>query len=96
MRTSTKKQTAIRKRIRHEEDLTLIQGIIDVFWIEKDGIVLLDYKTDRVQQAKELIDRYETQLKLYADALERVFGARKLKVKEILIYSFSLEQLITL
>lgn len=85
-----------QKRIRHEEDLTLIQGIIDVFWIEKDGIVLLDYKTDRVQQAKELIDRYETQLKLYADALERVFGARKLKVKEILIYSFSLEQLITL
>lgn len=84
------------KRILTEEDLTLIQGIIDVFWIEKDGIVLLDYKTDRVQQAKELIDRYETQLKLYADALERVFAARKLKVKEILIYSFFLEQLITL
>ena len=85
-----------QKKIRHEEDLTLIQGIIDVFWIEKDGIVLLDYKTDRVQQAKELIDRYETQLKLYADALERVFAARKLKVKESLIYSFALEQLITL
>lgn len=85
-----------QKKVCHEEDLTLIQGIIDVFWIEKDGIVLLDYKTDRVQQAKELIDRYETQLKLYADALERVFAARKLKVKEILIYSFSLEQLITL
>jgi len=49
-----------------------------------------------VQQTKELIDRYETQLKLYADALERVFAARKLKVKEILIYSFFLEQLITL
>ena len=48
------------------------------------------------EQAKELIDRYATQLKLYADALERVFAARKLKVKEILIYSFSLEQLITL
>ena len=85
-----------QKKVRHEEDLTLIQGIIDVFWIEKDGIVLLDYKTDRVQQAKELIDRYATQLKLYADALERVFAARKLKVKEILIYSFFLEQLITL
>ena len=85
-----------QQKVRHEEDLTLIQGIIDVFWIEKDGIVLLDYKTDRVQQTKELIDRYETQLKLYADALERVFAARKLKVKEILIYSFFLEQLITL
>lgn len=95
-KTDSDQEKEEQKRIRHEEDLTLIQGIIDVFWIEKDGIVLLDYKTDRVQQAKELIDRYETQLKLYADALERVFGARKLKVKEILIYSFSLEQLITL
>ncbi len=80
----------------HEEDLTLIQGIIDVFWIEDDGITVLDYKTDRVDTAQELIDRYATQLKLYADALERVFAARKLNVKEILIYSFSLEQLITL
>ena len=95
-KTDSDQEKEEQKRIRHEEDLTLIQGIIDVFWIEKDGIVLLDYKTDRVQQAKELIDRYETQLKLYADVLERVFGARKLKVKEILIYSFSLEQLITL
>lgn len=95
-KTDSDQEKEEQKKVRHEEDLTLIQGIIDVFWIEKDGIVLLDYKTDRVQQAKELIDRYETQLKLYSDALERVFAARKLKVKEILIYSFSLEQLITL
>lgn len=78
----------------HEEDLTLIQGIIDVFWIEDDGITVLDYKTDRVDTAQELIDRYATQLKLYADALERVFAARKMRVKEILIYSFRLEKLI--
>ena len=95
-KTDSDQEKEEQKKVRHEEDLTLIQGIIDVFWIEKDGIVLLDYKTDRVQQAKELIDRYATQLKLYADALEQVFAARKLKVKEILIYSFSLEQLITL
>ena len=80
----------------HEEDLTLIQGIIDVFWIEDDGITVLDYKTDRVDTAQELIDRYATQLKLYADALERVFATRKLKVKEILIYSFRLEKLISI
>ena len=95
-KTDSDQEKEEQQKVRHEEDLTLIQGIIDVFWIEKDGIVLLDYKTDRVQQTKEIIDRYETQLKLYADALERVFAARKLKVKEILIYSFFLEQLITL
>ena len=80
----------------HEEDLTVIQGIIDVFWIEDDGITVLDYKTDRVDTAQELIDRYATQLKLYADALERVFATRKLKVKEILIYSFRLVKLISI
>lgn len=85
-----------RENHMHEEDLTLIQGIIDVFWIEDDGITVLDYKTDRVDTAQELIDRYATQLKLYADALERVFAARKMKVKEILIYSFRLEKLISI
>ena len=85
-----------RENHMHEEDLTLIQGIIDVFWIEDDGITVLDYKTDRVDTAQELIDRYATQLKLYADALERVLATRKLKVKEILIYSFRLEKLISI
>lgn len=37
-----------------DKELTLIQGIIDVFWIEEDGIVVLDYKTDRVKTGKEL------------------------------------------
>ena len=65
--------------------MTLIQGIIDVFWIEEDGIVLLDYKTDAVKQPQELILRYEEQLNLYADALNRVFADTGLKVKEKLM-----------
>ena len=68
----------------------LYRGIIDVFWEEEDGIVLLDYKTDRVDNAEELIRRYKKQLELYADALNR-FGAGK-TVKEILIYSFALAE----
>ena len=79
-----------------EGELVLVQGIIDVYFEEEDGLVVLDYKTDRVDTAQELIDRYATQLKLYADALERVFATRKLKVKEILIYSFRLEKLISI
>ena len=31
----------------------LVQGIIDVFWLEEDKIVVLDYKTDKVQKAEE-------------------------------------------
>lgn len=95
-KTDSDQEKEEQEKICHEEDLTLIQGIIDVFWIEDDGITVLDYKTDRVDTAQELIDRYATQLKLYADALERVFAAQKLKVKEILIYSFRLEKLISI
>ena len=89
-----------QKKVRHEEDLTLIQGIIDVFWIEKDGIVLLDYKTDRVDTEKELSERYAAQLKLYEEALNRVYENEKdaagnpLKVKEKLLYSFRLGKVI--
>lgn len=74
----------------------LVQGIIDVFWLENDKIVLLDYKTDRVNVAKELIDRYSTQLKLYADALGRIFSTdgKSIQADERLIYSFRLQQTI--
>ncbi len=78
-----------------EEDMTLIQGIIDVFWVEEDGIVLLDYKTDAVENPQELILRYEEQLNLYADALNRVFADTGLKVKEKLIYAFKFGEVIT-
>ena len=71
-----------------EEDLTLIQGIIDVFWLEEDGIVLLDYKTDSVKDIQELVLRYETQMELYAKALNRVFSDSGRTVKEKLIYAF--------
>ena len=76
----------------------LLQGIIDVFWLEGDRIVLLDYKTDRVQKPQELIERYKKQLDLYADALSRVFSTpeRSVKHTENLIYSFCFNQEIEL
>ncbi len=74
-----------------EEEMVLIQGIIDVFWVEEDGIVLLDYKTDRVDSATRLRDMYKEQLDLYAEALERIFP---LPVKEKYLYSFRLNQAI--
>ena len=73
--------------------MILVQGIIDVFWEEDDGIVLLDYKTDRVDSEEQLMVRYEKQLELYKNAIEASYGA---KVKEVLIYSFALERSINL
>lgn len=76
----------------------LVQGIIDVFWMEEDRIILLDYKTDAVKKASELKLRYQTQLNLYADALSRVFSTenKTMIVEEKLIYSFRLKEVVTL
>ena len=78
--------------VMQRKDGTLVQGIIDVFWKTDEGMVLLDYKTDRVEQAQELILRYEEQLLLYKDALEKLFGP----VSRTLIYSFRLKEVISI
>ncbi len=71
------------------EEQVLVQGIVDAFFEEADGLVLVDYKTDRVQkgQEEELLEKYRKQLWYYARVLERVY---KKPVKEVQIYAFSL------
>ena len=75
----------------HSDQPVLVQGIIDLYFEEADGLVLLDYKTDSVKEAKQLLDRYQTQMDLYARALAAATGK---PVKEKLIYSFKLEEII--
>lgn len=72
------------------DDIVIVQGIIDAFFYEDDGIVLMDYKTDRADET-ELVGRYHAQLTYYALTLNRLTG---LKVKEKLIYSFHLNKTI--
>ena len=72
---------------RKEEDEVLLQGIIDAFIVEDDGIILVDYKTDRVKSEEELRERYRKQIMLYSDALEAILGKR---VKRRVLYSFYL------
>lgn len=69
----------------------LIQGIIDVYFIEAGEIVLLDYKTDAVKTGEELIRRYKTQIDYYTEALEKITG---LKVKEKILYAFALGEVV--
>ena len=69
------------------ESEILVQGIIDLYYINKnDELVLVDYKTDYVEKGNEneLIKKYEKQLELYQRALEL---AAKRKVSKKYIYS---------
>ena len=79
-----------------DEETVLIQGVIDLFFEEDGKIILVDYKTDRVKKsngARILTERYLIQLEYYAEALERVLGK---KVSEKIIYSFWLDESISL
>lgn len=76
----------LSREFPHEETV-LIQGIIDVFFEENGKYVLLDYKTDAVQTAEELVKRYHVQLDYYAEALEQASGFRD---TERILYSFKL------
>lgn len=73
------------------EETLLIQGVIDCFFEEEDGLVLLDYKTDVVlgKLPDEAIERYTSQLTLYKEALESLSGK---KVKESYLYLFDLDK----
>ncbi|MBC8062194.1 MAG: helicase-exonuclease AddAB subunit AddA [Clostridiaceae bacterium] len=66
----------------------ILQGIIDCFFEEENGLVLLDYKTDYVSEGDEdnIKGRYKIQLQYYTQALERMTGK---KVKNKVIYLFS-------
>ena len=80
----------LRPEFPHEETV-LIQGIIDVYWEEDGKLIVLDYKTDRIGQPQELVARYRAQLDYYGEALARITGKQ---VKEKLIYSFYLDQIL--
>lgn len=73
-------------------ETVLVQGIIDAYFYEEDGIVLVDYKTDKAGERK-MIEMYQSQLSDYAQALERMTGKC---VKEKYIYSFTLKKSILL
>lgn len=72
-----------------DTETVLIQGIIDAFFEEKGQIVLVDYKTDRVERGEELKDRYRVQMEYYSSAIERMTHR---KVSERILYSFRLRQ----
>jgi ATP-dependent helicase/nuclease subunit A len=69
------------------DEKILLQGMADLVFEENGGVTLLDYKTDRVSDGIELIEKYRVQLDCYARAAKEILG---LEVKERFIYSFHL------
>lgn len=78
-------------RATYEEESLMLRGIIDLYFEEDDEIVIVDYKTDYIDEdnKQEVIDRYRKQLDLYAEALNKLTGK---KVKEKYLYLFNIDE----
>ena len=81
--------------IVEEGDTRMIQGVIDLYFEEEGELILLDYKTDYIEEDESavLVERYTIQLDYYQSALEEITG---LKVSERYIFSLSISELIEL
>lgn len=79
-------------------DQVIVHGVIDGFVEEADGVIIFDYKTDRIsgsfhEKKAKLIDRYQGQLKLYQLALE---ASLQKSVKRSVIVGLNTEMIIDL
>lgn len=72
---------------QYDDEMIIVQGAVDLLFIEEDEIVIVDFKTDRNKDESELIAAYAEQLKIYGMAAEALLGK---KLRELIIYSFSL------
>ncbi len=67
------------------EEMVLLQGIADCFFYDGDGVVLIDYKTDRIspEKAEERAEFYRLQMEYYTKGLSVVLER---PVKERYLY----------
>jgi len=67
----------------------VLHGVVDCCFDEGDGIVIVDYKTERVgDDVRAAADAYKPQLELYSYALEKIFGR---PVIQRVVYFFSID-----
>ncbi len=81
------KELFLEEGYQNVEDMVLLNGIIDCYFMEGDNVILLDYKSDRIFDEETLRRRYKVQLQLYQRALEQALGKT---VTEVYIYSFAM------
>ena len=69
----------------------VVRGILDGYLRLADRIVLFDYKTDQYTNPSELVERYQAQLSLYAEALRRSYGIEKIEKYLVLLGGVQLQ-----
>lgn len=85
--------TPLKVSLELKDQNIIIQGAVDCMFIEDDGIVILDFKTDKIANEEDFIKVYKEQLDYYSIACEKIIN---MPVKERYIYSLYLGKSIKL
>ena len=75
-----------------EENNQVIHGFMDLVVYQENQIIIVDFKTDHVENEQELLDLYSIQLQTYKNAMKKMTHLKILTY----IYSFSLSKFIYL
>ncbi|RDY23407.1 helicase-exonuclease AddAB subunit AddA [Romboutsia maritimum] len=75
----------------YDEESVMLRGIIDVYFEEDGKIVIVDYKTDFINEENknEILDKYKKQLDIYSDVVSKLTGK---EVKEKYLYLFAIDE----
>ncbi len=76
-----------------QEGDQVIHGFIDFVCWKGDDIIIVDYKTDHVEDTNELKNLYKSQLDTYKEALQKMYPTKNIYTY---IYSFHLCQIVDL
>ena len=69
------------------DETLMIQGVLDCAFLENGKLILLDYKTDNIENEDIFREKYASQLKSYKYALQKI---TEYEVGKTYIYSFKL------
>ncbi len=85
------RMSADEAKIVQSKESVIVQGVIDLCFVENGEWVIVDYKTDKVSEEniKEAAQKYKVQIGLYSKALEDITD---LRVKEKYIYFLSVNK----
>ncbi|MCH5211564.1 MAG: helicase-exonuclease AddAB subunit AddA [Oscillospiraceae bacterium] len=77
---------------KYDNETVILQGIIDCFFKEGNGYILLDYKTDKIRNnSAQIRAKYAKQLELYKKAIEKLKGT---PVTEAYLYLFDAGEIV--
>ena len=76
-----------------EGEQVLLQGVVDCALLEDDGITVIDFKTDNVNEetVAAVTERYRPQVRIYGEALSRIY---EMPIKAQYLYFFRLDRFV--